>query len=189
MTQIPIVMRLVNPDDPYTRIAALWFDKEPPANWQATIEGQATADYKEWITSGHDTLVSYNKDLVDGKHILYLGVSQDEFKGLGVWSGTASIGGVLRPFDRVDYDTLAKFDFSIKNGKVIDSTKPTVVEKPINQTLGWKNKITSLLAQIPTKEFGQMISDNKVPVAVISAAAGASIGGLIWWAKKGRRRY
>jgi hypothetical protein len=180
----------VNPNDPYTRIAALWLDRQPPSNWTESVATQATANHKEFITNAKDTLVEYTPDISDGQHNLYLGVSQDEKSKLGVWSGTASIGGVIRSFDKVDYDTFAKFDFNVKDGKVLDSTKPNGKVTPPTQVKTFKQKVSELFVwpeAFPPKDTREWISNHKVLLLLLSAGSGAAVGYGIW--RKKKRRY
>jgi hypothetical protein len=190
MAEIPVIIRLVNPKDAYTRIAAAWVDKVPPSDWTRNIIAYGAGEAARTFVTQEGKLEFTTTDLKDGAHKIYIAVSQDERStSLGVWSGTASVGGIVKSFDRIDYDTLGLLEFSLKGGKVVDSSKPApngnTVPAPTSQLKGWPKVKAILTADLVMIEA--FAKEHKVPLAIGGAGAGAVIGFLIWQKKK--RRY
>jgi hypothetical protein len=194
MALVPVTLRLINPDDPYRRQVLMAMDKVPSTSWQkSNREDDDKTHHREFIQSGGTTRNTF--DIPDGKHVLYVAVGMDESQGLGAWSGVGDIGGVQRPIDRVDFDTLAKFDFTVKGGKVLDSSKteasPKGTPSPTQQGgeeartgptgVGTQEKVKDMWSKII-----QTLKDHKVETVSGSAVVGVVLGAMVLWKKKHR---
>jgi hypothetical protein len=112
----------------------------------------------------------------------------DESKGLGAWSGVGDIGGVVRPIDRVDFDTLAKFVFTVKGGKVLDSSKTSDKPQgePVTTRAGAEAGNTTQKVSNMFESALEWMKKNKVATIASSAAAIVVVGGVFWAKKKNR---
>jgi hypothetical protein len=174
-------------------------DKVPSTVWQKVADYTDKSQHRQFIQSGGTSQNTF--EVTDGRHTLYVAVGMDESQGLGAWSGIGDIGGVQRPIERVDFDTLAKFDFTVKNGKVLDSTKTDASPKgkasPTQQGgEGVKNTdpiigATGVGTQAKVKEMWdnvvKTLKEHKLEAIGLSAVAGIITGSVVLWKKK--RRY
>jgi hypothetical protein len=208
MAPVPVSLRLINTDDPYRRQVLMSMDKVPPTTWQRSADYTDKSQHREFIKSGDSSINTF--DLADGQHTLYVAVGMDESKGLGAWSGVGDIGGVVRPIDRVDFDTLAKFVFTVKGGKVLDSSKPTktgtvkpglgglvfntgpssTIDKPQGEPVatraGAEAGNTSQKVSNMFESALEWMKQNKVATIASSATVAIVVGG-VFWAKKKKR--
>lgn len=169
----------VNQQDSFVRILGLWLDKIPPTNWTTTLDLQNTATIKKWIQSG-DTVVGTIPDLSDGKHTMYLAISaaDDPQHTLGTWAGTFNIDGIVREWQNVDYDTIGIFEFTVKNGAVIDSSSPGNKES--------KDIVEKEGANMFDKIVAAAKENKTLTVGAVTVTSIALIGVLAW---KRTRKY
>lgn len=170
-------------------------DKVPPTDWQKKADYTDKSQHREWIQSGGTS--TNNFDLSDGKHTMYAAVGMDGSLGLGEWSGVADIGGVTRPIERVDFNTLARFEFTVRGGKVIDSTKTTAAPKGPATTTRSGGESSTTTQTTTTQKANNMLDGAKkwieshnrdLKVATIIGVTAAGITGVVAWAATRKKR-
>jgi hypothetical protein len=169
---VDLDLRVINPNDPFVRIFGIWVDNPPPDGWTYDLARQNTAAYKTFVQSGD--AVRSSLSLSDGKHDVYVSISQDEAGRLGFWTIEGTLDGVKAPtIPRVDHDTIGRYQITVKNGEVVKSSDAELEEL---------REITGLNALAATKEAFIKVKDTllgKVDEAVDVAKAHKTESGII----------
>jgi hypothetical protein len=180
-------LRLLNPKDQFTRIFGIWVDSPPPEGWTIDLARQNTAAFKTFVQDGDSVSGSLNLD--DGKHDLYVAISQTESSRLGSWTIEGTFNGVKLPtLSKVDWDTIGKYEVNVVDGEVVSSDGESGKDLT---TLNATNKIVAAKDAIIEKagEIRDIVSENRKESALIAgvSATVAVIASVI--SMKRRRKF
>lgn len=170
-------LRLVNPKDSFVRIFGIWVDNPPPEGWTIDLARQNTAAFKTWIQDGD--AVRGSLDLSDGKHDIYVAISQTISDNLGFWTIEGSFNGVAAPtISRVDHDTIGRYQVIVSGGVVTSSEKDATLEElrditGLNALAATKAALISVKDAIlgKTSELKDIVVENKKESGIIGAAS------------------
>lgn len=189
---VDVNFRLVNESDPFTRIFGVWVDRTPPEGWTQTLDLQNTATIKQFVQSGAS--VDGALDLSDGKHTIYVAISQTQSKRLAAWTVDATFDGVKAPtLAAIDWDTVGRYDVEVKNGKVVSQAGEAGQElDDINNDD--RNRVIETVSKVKSevsdgiKKVVNKIDENRKESGIIAAAtAGFAIAVTLISNKRGRR--
>lgn len=171
-----ISMKVDSQGDPFTRILAIWLDRAPPLDWTHTIESQNTALFKTFVTKFGTP--KFETAIPDGKHSIYVAISQASNSKFGPWKVSTTLDGVVAPdLSTIDFDTIGKYDFVVKGGKVASAADQAKI-----------TEIGDLNNKDPWAMLKKFVADNKN--TLFGVAVGATVlttAGII--AKGGGKKY
>lgn len=186
---VEFALRVLNPLDAFVRIFGIWIDSPPPEGWTEDLARQNTAAFKTWIKDGDS--VNGALDLSDGKHKLYVAISQTASANLGSWAIEGTFDGVKLPtLSKVDWDTIGRYDVTVKNGKIVSQKAQE------NEELDELKDITGLATLTKVKdvivdkatEIKDIVNNNRKESIIISAAsAGVAVTAAYLSTRRGKR--
>jgi len=186
---VEFALRVLNPLDPFVRIFGIWIDSPPPEGWTVDLAGQNTAAFKRWIKDGDS--VNGTLDLSDGKHKLYVAISQTASANLGSWAIEGTFDGVKLPtLSKVDWDTIGRYDVSVKNGKIVSQMQHENEELSELRDITGLNTLSRVKDVIVGKatEIKDIVDNNRKESIIISAAsAGVAITAAYLSTRRGKR--
>jgi hypothetical protein len=178
-----VVLKTTALSDPFHRILGLWVDNVPPVGWTENLELQGTAALK-WFVQDGDT-VNGDLNLSDGKHDIFVAISQADASKLGAWCIDGSFDNVEADVCNIDVDTVGKFIITVENG-IVTSTKDEGMREVDDLNNGTFQKLKSIIVTNSTK-VKNVVKENQKASAIIGGASIAATAVAIFVSSRSNR--